>query len=127
MHKPILCLCAALGLAIGVYGTPAARADVGPYDDGDYGYQPRYRRHEEYREQRENREDRADVYARCRPARVYVIERDCPVRRVVYFERDGRCFYPAGPRRVYVENYYHEYPRYHRPRPRVGVTFSFRG
>ena len=126
MKKTMFCLCAALGLAAGVFGAPAARADVGPNDDGDYGYQPRYRRHE-YREERDRCDDRADFYARYRPARVYVIERDCPVRRVVYFERDGRCFYPVGPRRVYVENYYHEYPRFYRPRPHVGVTFSFRG
>ena len=120
MNKPMLCLCAALGLAAGVFGSPAARADVGPNDDGDYGYQPRYRRHE-------YREERVEVYERCRPAPVYVIERGCPVRRVVYFERDGRCFYPVGPRRVYVENYYREYPRFYRPHPHVGVTFNFRG
>ena len=125
MNKPILCLCATFGLAAGLFGSPAARADVRPKDDGDYGYQPPCRH--EYREERDCREDREVVYERYRPARVYVIERDCPVRRVVYFERDGRCFYPVGPRRVYVENYYHEYPRFYRPRPHVGITFNFRG
>lgn len=125
MKKFMLCLCAAAGLAGGL-GVTAARADVGPYEnDGDSAYQPRYRR--EYREERPERVYREDVYAHCRPERVYVIERDCPVRRVVYFDPYGRCFYPVGPRRVYVENYYREYPRFYRRRPHVGVTFSFGG
>ena len=125
MKKFILCLCTAAGL-IGVFSAPAARADVGPNDDGDYGYQPRYRRRE-YREEYREREYRDEGFEHCRPARVYVIERDCPVQRVVYFDPYGRCFYPAGHRRVYVENYYREYPRFYRPRPHVGVTFSFGG
>ncbi len=124
MKKLLLCLCAAAAGLAGGFGATAARADVGPYDDGDYGYQPRYRHREEYREERGYRED---GYARCRPDRVYIIERGAPVRRVVYFDPYGRCFYPAGPRRVYVENYYREYPRFYHPRPHVGVTFSFGG
>ena len=126
MKKFILCLCTTAGL-FGAFGSAAARADVGLNDDDrDYGYQPRYRRRE-YREEYREREYRDEGFERCRPARVYVIERDCPVRRVVYFDPYGRCFYPVGPRRVYVENYYREYPRFYRPRPRVGVTFSFGG
>ena len=121
MKKLILCLCAAAGLA-GVLGVPAVRADVGPNEDRDYSYQPRYRR--EYREERIYRDD---GYEHCQPARVYVIERDIPVRRVVYFDPYSRCFYPVGPRRVYVENYYRQYPRFYRPRPHVGLSFSFRG
>ena len=123
MNKFLLGLCAAAGLA-GVFGAPAARAD---YGDDDYGYRPRYR-HREEAAYREDREDRTYREPRCRSERVYVIERDCPVRREVYFDAYGRCFYPAGPRRVYVENYYREYPRFYRhPRPHVGVSFSFGG
>ena len=124
MKKFVLCLCTFAGLT-GVFGlSPAARADVGPNDDdGDYGYQPRYRRHEEYRDVRHD-----EGYAHCRPQRVYVVERDYPVRRDVYFEPSGRCFYPAGRRRVYVEDYSREYPRFrHHHRPHVGVSFSFGG
>ena len=121
MKKLLLGLCAAAGLA-GVFGAPAARAD---YGDEDYGYRPRYRHHEEYREYREERPYREQ---RCRSESVYVIERDCPVRREVYFDSYGRCFYPAGPRRVYVENYSREYPRYYRHRrPHLGVSFNFGG
>lgn len=123
MKKLVLCLSAAAALC-GVFGHPAAaRADVGPYDDGDYGYddRPRYRHHREYREE--------NVYEGCRPRRVYVVERGCrrPVRRDVYFDPYGRCFYPVGPRRVYVETYHHEYPRFYRPRPNVGLSFTFGG
>ena len=123
MKKLMLCcLCAAAGLS-GVFGLSAARPDVGPNDDddGDYGYQPRYR-HRQYRESRDE-----GYYAHCRPERVYVVERDCPVRRDVYFDPAGRCFYPVGPRRVYVESYYREYPRFHRRRPHVSVGFNFGG
>ena len=124
MKKFILCLSAIAGL-VSVSGSHSLRADVGPYDDGDNDYQPRDRYREERRERRDYREE---SYAPCRPERVYVIERDCPVRRVVYFDPYGRCFYPAGPRRVYVNNYYREYPRSYRHRPpHVDVRFGFGG
>ena len=121
MKKLILCLCAA-GLT-GVLGLSAARADVGPNDDddGDYSYQPRYRHHEEYRESRD------EGYAHCHPDRVHVVERDYPVRRDVYFDQSGRCYYPSARRRVYVEDCPREYPRFRRHRTHVGVAFSFGG
>lgn len=122
MKKLVLSLCVAAGLA-GGFAAASARADVGPNDDADSGYQPRYR-HREYAEERGYREE---VYEHCRPARVYIVERGCPVRRVVYFDPYGRCFYPAGPRRVYVENYYYNYPHLSRHRPRFGVSFNFGG
>lgn len=140
MKKLILCLCAAAGLA-GTFATaPVARADNERYsEEEDSGYRPRYRYREDYREDRRyrRREHRRHDhgYDHCRRGQVYIIERGGPVRREVYFDPAGRCFYPAGPRRVYVENYYHEYPRHfhghghrhHHSRPRIGLSFGFGG
>jgi hypothetical protein len=72
-----------------------------------------------------------------RSRHAYIIERGRPVYRTVYFDNSDRCFTYYGPRRVYVTEFYDEYPRYYRPRyyrsyprpypvyPAPGVSFSF--
>lgn len=124
MKKFTLLLCAVAGFA--VLGGTTVKADRGEED-----YEPAPRARREYREYREHDHDE------CR--RVYIIENDRPVRRAVYFDDSGRCYYPAGPRRVYVETYYREYPRFYRPyrhtyhggerfydhRPRFSAAISF--
>ncbi len=58
----------------------------------------------------------ADAHPYCR--HVYVIEDGCPVRRVVYFDNDDRCYSYYGPRRVYITQYYTEPPVRFCPPPR---------
>ena len=118
MKKLLLALTAAAGFC--TFGTVAAKADDSDRD---------YRRHDSYREDRHHysyREDRHhDRYRHGRSA--YVIVRGRPVCRDVFFD-DGGCYYYYGPRRVYVSEYYYDYPRYYAPRPyyyRPGVSFSF--
>lgn len=99
MKKLALTLCTLASVC--AFGS-IAKADVGPQEDyrdeAPRRYSPRY----------EYREDDG-----CERRRVYIIEDDRPVVRIVYFDRAGRCFYPAGPRRVYIENYYTTYPRHY--------------
>jgi len=60
---------------------------------------------------------------------IYVIERNRPVRRVVYVNDSGRYYHWSGGRRVYVTGrYYTSYPSryyYRDGRPRIGVNIRF--
>lgn len=71
-------------------------------------------------------------YHHSRSRNVYVIERGRPVYRRAYFDDYDRCYTYYGPRRVYVNEFYNEYPCYYRPRPffrppGVSLSFGFRG
>jgi hypothetical protein len=91
-------------------------------------------RHRVVHVERHSDRDRRDSgyrgdYHRDRTRRIYVIERDRPVQRVVYVDGDGRYYRWINERRVYVrERYYESYPsRYYTRdgRRRVNVSFSF--
>ena len=60
---------------------------------------------------------------------IYVIERDRPVERVVYIDRDGSYYRVVDGRRLYVrDRYYDSYPsKYYYPdgRRRVTITLPF--
>ena len=63
---------------------------------------------------------------------VYIIERGRPVYRRAYFDDYDRCYTYYGPRRVYISDYYYDYPRFYHPRPYyyapgVSLSFGFRG
>jgi hypothetical protein len=82
--------------------------------------------------------------ARPRPQgrEVYIIEEGRPVCRTAYFDDYDRCYTYYGSRRVYVREYYTEYPRhyreyrerpryyrphaYHEGRPGISFSFGFR-
>jgi hypothetical protein len=76
---------------------------------------------------RDRHEERGDYHDRSRS--IYVIERDRPVERVVFIDRDGRYYRVVDGRRTYVrDRYFESYPsKYYYPdgRRRVTITLPF--
>ena len=60
---------------------------------------------------------------------IYVIERDRPVKRVVYVDPNGRYYHRSGARRVYVrDRYFESYPsRYYTSsgQRRINITLPW--
>ena len=60
---------------------------------------------------------------------IYVIERDRPVKRVVYIDTNGRYYQRSGVRRIYVrDRYFESYPsRYYTSsgQRRLNITLPF--
>jgi Ni/Co efflux regulator RcnB len=81
--------------------------DKRKHDDRDWS---------EYRDRDRDRDrdhDRGRHWGRDRDRTrtIYVIERDRPVRRVVYIDPNGRYYYRSGTRRTYVRSrYFESYP-----------------
>lgn len=81
--------------------------------------------HDHDRDRYEDRGDRRSDRTRS----IYVIERDRPVERVVYIDRDGNYYREVDGRRLYIrDRYYDSYPsKYYYPdgRRRVTITLPF--
>jgi hypothetical protein len=91
----------------------------------------RYRGGDRYRYRDNDRRvyrDYRGINRRDRSRTIYVIERNRPVRRVVYLAPDGRYYRIRGGRRVFVqERYYTTYPSryfYRDGRPRVNIRIG---
>ncbi len=80
------------------------------------------------RDDRDGRRDNGGA-PQDRPRTIFVIERDRPVERTVYVDRDGRYYRWEDGRRIYVvERHYDSYPsKYYYPdgRRRVTITLPF--
>jgi len=112
MHTKLFIYCAVIAsLFIGVSNTAEAK--------------PKHHKHHYHRHHHHH----DDHHYSHRTRSLYFIERNRPVKRVVYINPGGGYYRVIGGRRVVVrERYYTSYPsRYYYPdgRRRIGIRFSF--
>ena len=85
--------------------------------------------HRDRVEDRDDDDRRHWRHDRERTRTIYVIERDRPVKRVVYVDPNGRYYHRSGARRIYVrDRYFESYPsRYYTSsgQRRINITWPW--